>query len=106
VSDVGWPWGRKIAAARAAGRRAKIRHAGAPVITAEGYALCSMRVVDREARAPRALRAAQMLRDFAGIVVELVEARRMATGLKRLCALTRGPVRAALLGRASGPPRV
>jgi GAF domain-containing protein len=59
-------------------------YAGAPLITADGYALGSICVVDREARQPLAPREAEMLKDFAGIVVDLLEARRQATELKRL----------------------
>jgi GAF domain-containing protein len=59
-------------------------YAGAPLITADGYALGSICVVDSESRAPLAPHEAQMLKDLAGIVVDLLEARRMATELKQL----------------------
>ena len=59
-------------------------YAGAPLINRDGYALGSICVVDNTARPPLAAHEAQLLQDFAGIVVDLLEARRLALALNRL----------------------
>jgi GAF domain-containing protein len=58
-------------------------YAGAPLVTASGHALGTICVIDRHARPDLTRRERDMLHDFAGIVVDLLEARRTAKQLRR-----------------------
>lgn len=51
-------------------------YAGAPLVTPEGHALGTMCVIDREIRAPLSESQRQTLTDLAGVVMDLMEARR------------------------------
>lgn len=58
-------------------------YAGAPLITPDGYALGTICVIDTAPRSPLDPSDAAALRDFAGIVIDLMEGRRKALQLER-----------------------
>lgn len=55
-------------------------YAGAPLINADGFALGTMCVIDRTSRPPLDARQKQILQDLAGVIVDLLEYRRLKRG--------------------------
>ncbi len=58
-------------------------YAGAPLINSKGYALGTMCVIDRQPRPAMDDRQRQILTDLAGIVVDLMESRRLKLRAER-----------------------
>ena len=58
-------------------------YAGAPLVTPEGYALGTVCVIDRAVRQPLSEGQRQTLTDLAGVVMDLMEARRVRRRLER-----------------------
>ena len=52
-------------------------YAGAPLLNPEGYALGTMCVIDRESRAPLDEAQTQTLKDLSGLVIDMLEYRRL-----------------------------
>lgn len=57
-------------------------YAGAPLITAEGFGLGTICVIDKVPRQSLSREQSAMLRDFAGIVMDLLEARKQSRELR------------------------
>jgi GAF domain-containing protein len=66
-------------------------YAGAPLIDHEGYALGTMCVIDRAPRAAMSNKQQAILTDLAGIIVDLMEARRLRRTLARHAATIQTP---------------